>query len=850
MGWQDAPLAEPQASPAAAKAPKVPSWQEAPLAEGQPFPAPGAQPVPEWAVRNPELYGLAGAAKEALGPVVTGLMGAGGAIAGTVMGGPVGGVVGGGGGYAAGEELNYLAEQALGLRGPREGAEQFTAPLYNLGLGAAFETGAGLAASGLSKLGGIIRPRMVALNALLGVGGEQLPQQIRAGAQAPGTPGVSRTLTEEVLAGGGRPSPSLATLERRLPATSQEANELAFRINETRRNALQDQLQRVEQFIQTQAANLAPQQAAQLRTVRDNLMQRLSQAESELVSQQNALAQANMPQGGLRPGERLAKRAQGIKQTVRQQEIQPAYAKAFAAAKDARIDVSPVVADAEAILGRTLSDFAPETAPNTVRALAALRPAPTTTVIRQPGMPPIPQTTQAQPVATLEQLDDIRRAINADIQAARTGAATSSLDATTLRQLGQLHRSIDDTIKNAPDLPGEAKNLYAEAVAKYRTEFAPRFKVGLPAKMLTPTRYGEAAVLPDRIVETMLNARERGVGQILRLYGGDKGAMTQLRGGLEDLFRSKVVNPVDMRVDTNAAKAFLTKYDAQLKQLDDAGLNVKAGLDNVLKEAQQIERGLTKIQGLAGTMKGPSNADELIDTLLANSDRMGQAVKTLDADGRVALSDALRRRFVDRINANDADGALKLLQSKGDTFKLGMGRNAEAARAYESMVDTAKWLKQAQEVSKQAGEPVQRQAVTLLKQYSPEDLTNLQSAMDDIQRMRTVTKLAGEGAATPSPVAGRLATEDLQRMGLSAAEIPNPLMAPVTIAKGVWARLEQRVNRKAASILADFMYRNPQGAADAIEAELARRGRWYKKPAVGRAARFTGLSEAQQQLSE
>jgi len=839
MGWRDEPLVE---TPAQSAAPAAAGWAAEPLVEGRPFPAEGAVPVPEWAVRNPELYGLAGAAREAVMPVVSGLMGAGGAIGGIAMGGPVGGVAGGAGGYMAGEELGYIVDQALGLRGPRQGAAKFSEPLYNLGLGAALETGGAAVGAGLNQLSGLMRPRWAAINALLRSGGEQLPEQIRAGQQVAGTPGVSRTLTEEVLASGGRPAPSLAALERRIPATGQQTSDSVFRFYETRRNALQDQLERIDQTIQTQASQLAPQQMNQLRTVRDNLLNQLTQAQDGLARAQSGLAQANMPQGQQQFGETLIERAQDIRQGVRQKTIQPLFADAFAKAADAPLDLSKVVSDAETILGRKLSDFAPDSAPRTVRALAALRPAPETTIIRQPGMPPIPKTTQAEPTATLQQLDDIRKAINEDIKAAKQGAATSSIDSIALRQLSQLHRSIDDAVQNSTTLSAEAKQAYDTAIRTYREEFVPRFRVGLPAKMLSQTKLNEPGILAGDVVERFLGAKERGMDQVLRLYGGDKTAMQALRGGVEDLFRARVVDPVTLRVDPAKAQAFLTRYDQQLAQLDAAGLNIRSGLDDVMKQAQQIDRGMRSLDDLARSTQSRT-ATDMIDRWLADKTRMGQGIGMLSADGREALAAETRRRAMDFVRNGDGAGAVKFLEDNAETVKMALGKG----KGYDELLDTAKWAKQTQEVSRQAqaGGPVQRQAVNLIQSYSPKQLTDLQVVIDDLERIRTVTRLAGEGAASPSPIAGKIVTEDLQRASASSSEIPNPLVAKITVAKGVFSKLEQFVNRRAAAVLAEYMYHNPQKAAAAIEAELAKRKQFFRTPTARRAASFTGLSSAQ-----
>lgn len=72
--------------------------------------------VPEWGRENPRLYGAAGAAREALGPLLEmgGMLG--GSVVGTGAGGPVGGVAGAGLGYGMGKSLTKSADIFLGNR--------------------------------------------------------------------------------------------------------------------------------------------------------------------------------------------------------------------------------------------------------------------------------------------------------------------------------------------------------------------------------------------------------------------------------------------------------------------------------------------------------------------------------------------------------------------------------------------------------------------------------------------------------------------------------------------------------------------------------------------------------------
>lgn len=72
--------------------------------------------VPEWGRKNPELYGIAGAARETLGPLVEGAGLIMGGYAGGASGGPPGAVLGAGLAYGGAKELTKAADIALGNR--------------------------------------------------------------------------------------------------------------------------------------------------------------------------------------------------------------------------------------------------------------------------------------------------------------------------------------------------------------------------------------------------------------------------------------------------------------------------------------------------------------------------------------------------------------------------------------------------------------------------------------------------------------------------------------------------------------------------------------------------------------
>src|SRR5574343_404476 len=112
------------------------------------------QNVPEWGRNNPNLYGVAGAAREALGPVAEALGLAGGAAIGSAAG-PVGGVAGAGLGYAGVKQGLNQIDVALGNKPDPGIVPAAVQGAKDVATGAVMEAGgqvAGQAIAGTAKL--------------------------------------------------------------------------------------------------------------------------------------------------------------------------------------------------------------------------------------------------------------------------------------------------------------------------------------------------------------------------------------------------------------------------------------------------------------------------------------------------------------------------------------------------------------------------------------------------------------------------------------------------------------------------------------------------------------------------
>jgi hypothetical protein len=373
------------------------------------------------------------------------------------------------------------------------------------------------------------------------------------------------------------------------------------------------------------------------------------------------------------PGEAggaLIDAAKAEQQAIKSNVIQPAYKAAFDAAGDSKIDVSKVVSEAERILDRKLSEFATETAPDTVRKLRSFVPkvpeAETVSIGKagfKTAKPPTPP--RATPEATLLQLDDVRKAINADIAAASTSNAPMA--ATTLKNLRDLHRAIDDAVKASDTLSDDAKGLYQNALNTYRTEYAPRFKEGINANLFKQTSLKETKIKPEDVVSKYFQPKgESEAKDFLRLFGKNADAMKIARTGIEDLYRREVTDAAG-RVTTDSHASFMKKYAEPLKILDDAGMNITQRVGVVAKDAARLAK-IEELAKASGNKLGPplpAGANSL-----AVEKRIGELTKGFTPDQlshvNAVRDDLIREGDYQRLVKSGADAGadLRSLASK------------------------------------------------------------------------------------------------------------------------------------------------------------------------------------------
>lgn len=522
-------------------------------------------PVPAATARQDSAPTRRQAIAEFIAPTVEALGTVGGGALG-IPAGPAGMVLGSGAGYAGAKELMRLA---AGNAAPETLSESAVRQAKNVLVGASEEAaGRGLIAPAVgkameygSKLANI---KLDTYLKAIGNKGDDIVNALRGRPSA--VPGAAPTAGEVAAPAGSTGFSTLQAKALEVPAMTDTYADMAAQTNQARLA----QQARAEAKFQS-SANRVKQQIDRGLTS---------------VSQRDA-------------GQTLLNAAKAEQQTAKATITEPAYNRAFTAAGDAKINVTNVIDEAESILGRKLSTFDPSTAPSTVSKLLSLQP--TAPVAKPIGAglvaSRIKTATPSRPApeVTLAELDDVRKAINADIASAARSSDPSA--AVTLRNLGKLHKAIDDAVNGSSTLPADAKTLYKEALDTYRTEYAPKFKTGVNANLFKQTSLNEPRLNPDDVIKTYFQPKgEREAQQFVTMFGKNADATRVARAGIEDLYRREVTDAAG-RVTPDAHAKFLKKYADPIRILDGAGMSLSPRLDAVAKDAAR----LAKIESLASS---------------------------------------------------------------------------------------------------------------------------------------------------------------------------------------------------------------------------------------------------------
>lgn len=652
---------------------------------------------------------------------------------------------------------------------------------------------------------------------------EGTPLAISRGAATPSTPGFERTLPEMIEAGGGRATTTLAELANRLQSSSQTLNQQISDQIERRVGALQSQLARVQSQIQTQGSVLAPAAIEDLRRVQTQIQDEIAKEQAALDVVRAAKFQ-ELPVSMQAPGKTLSDVAKELQDELRKTVIRPEYQKAFDSAGNTKTSIETVVSEAERLLERPLSGFKPETAPTLVRKIAALKEA------SQNGpqlLGPDGRPIEKPAMATLGQLDDLRKAINDSIADAQVGVG--ELAPTTAANLKRLHATIDDAVQGSSAFSKETKDLYSRAVANYRELYAPRFRKGPAKKILQPGRDADQKLMPSDVVEAFFK-REDTADNFIRTFAGDARAFQAMRDGVLTKFRNEVASSGVISED--AARAFMSKNAAVLKKLDDAGVGIAPKLAEIEAQSAAMERAIARIRESGGGFDRTRTPEDVLNYMLSDPARMSIAMKKVDADGKDVIRRVITSNLTSAIDSANPAAAVDMMTNKNGTLK-GAYRVALGNDMADAFLERAKAAVQMRALMS-APEVSGRSAPVLLEKgkFTQQELTALQPVIDDVERMRSIAQLAEQGAKVSEPSPGKLVQQEARQKGTIRPLDIQFLNTTASIIRNTFSSFERMVEARLANELAYLVWTNPQAARQAIENSLRRRAQAARAPRV------------------
>lgn len=631
-------------------------------------------------------------------------------------------------------------------------------------------------------------------------------------ANVPVTPGAPIATVGQHLAEAGLYEPRLAAREASLLSVSSPAGREAMIAQQTRLQAIKDQLARIDAQIQQQGALMSPQARAQLSETRNQLLRQYATEEAAGRQALGATGEMLPATGQLAPGEALSQRLGETRDAFREQRITPLYEDAFRTAGNRRIDTRGVIQAAENILGGRLADVPLGVATRTVRDLNEL-----------------------QRGATLRELDRVRKSVNKDIAAAQAAGKP-------MGDLYELHGAIDTAVRDSRAIPEQAKFQYENALNTYRTEFVPRYRQGIVTDILRTTKKNQQGLLPSQTVSKFL-ANEDNAAQFAQTFGNDAVARQAMTSGLQDMARADAVDFTTGAIDPSKIDNFVGKH---ARQLEIMGIDANEVFGPVRAEAQRLMTGLQELTDSAARVRGYADAKALTTAALGDKRLMGELTQRLEGPAREAFNKEIVDRAINFIGTKKPDDALKYLRENDDTIRMAIGRND-----YMRLTNLAANQKALEEVAKAAPVPEGKMVIKLANTFPQEQLTDLKVVADELARLDKAEKLA---QARPAPTAFKAVTEEAEKEGVPRSAFKGMLSREMTLTEKFYSAYQNFADRKTAAIIADAMIKNPDRFADMIDraAKRAAEKAMPKPPestrrTLGRAA-ITGAVSVQNSL--
>ena len=615
-----------------------------------------------------------------------------------------------------------------------------------------------------------------------------------------------------------------ATQANQLAAASQNVNMLAQQNIPVATASPTAPRRAVKQALAGEAATLQGQKAA----MTGQLTAEQQAAEAALAAQRQGVEGGIANVSQLQTGEALAAATKAIEDATKTTVTGPAYNAAFAAAPQATIQLDSLASVAKGQLGEVLTQIK-GLAPNASVLLEKYGPRQVESMIQ--GVPV--KTMQSAKPVTLAEANEIRQAINIDL-ASLKGSQESGANIARAR-LMELKSALDKSIKN--DVPKEAFDLFENANKLFRDRIVGVFRTGEPANLGRTSTLNQPMLRPGDIVGKAM-VDEGSTLQFLNVFKQDPAAMQNLKKGVEDLYRQKVLAG-GKAATPEAHAAFMSTNERQLAALDNAGLGMSTRLNQIggqVKGLATAETALTaqgkaipnkvaeafkaedEALNLASTTLGFKQTDKLRSAIVSSQETASQALSRMDAPAKSSLARGVMQ------DAGKASDPLKyLVDNEQGIMRVLKANDPKTAKAtFDMAKNAAEVAKLIEETGNKLGVKPQPNAMVTQQNLNrmTQGLPQVRAVVEDIQAQlaqgKTFEELAAQGAKSQTSALKLFREQTTPHMF--------PLNKVWSIANAVLGKLEGRIDAKLAVEIANELS-NSASAAAAVGRAQARQAK-------------------------
>lgn len=413
-------------------------------------------------------------------------------------------------------------------------------------------------------------------------------EQVAVQLKSPGLAALSSTALRET-----------PTLAQTRAAQLEQERVLNLTAAEQTVNQLRAQTQRQADLAPTQVNALRQQELQRQQAVLQAVEQQKQQALATQTERQAAVGRAipetEQPTVGQTIQEQRTQQLKQAKETSNKE-----YESVWGVDKENEFSLDPLSKTAGIINADVATALEPSLAPNTAKILQKFK--------TKPGRyDSLTNTwTEGTPAtASLKDAHSIMKDINRDLS-----ALEGSIDPKANVQRGnlmQLKASLEQAIEQGSS--PEAFAAYKQAQTNYLKNVIEPYRKGWVANLERQGATGETILAPSKVTSTILSKFEN-TKKFLSTFGDNPVAMDSVRGGIVDIYRSKVAPGGKFSPKEHAS--FMEAYRSQIDALDKKGMGLREQLNSYAEQhgAAGAEAKTTIAQGKAKISESKALATE------------------------------------------------------------------------------------------------------------------------------------------------------------------------------------------------------------------------------------------------